>query len=68
MKHLAYLTSKLISNLLPFLYPKKNWSFWLIFRYPSSYIQEDLPEYKSLISKITKSGVNLKLMTDTETA
>ncbi len=56
---------RLIAQLISFL-PCKNLKLWLIFRYPSSFMGEDAKKYKLWLSKIEKSKVHLKLITDTD--
>lgn len=56
---------RLITNLLTFL-PKKNLSLWLLYRYPSTFMQNELELYKACHKEIKKKNIYLKLITDSE--
>ena len=56
---------RLFTNLIPIL-PRKHLKVWLVFRYPSSFIKEDLGEYRRLLTVFKKNRVPFKLITDTD--
>lgn len=55
----------LLTHLLYFL-PKKNLQLWLLYRYPSFFMKEDVNVYKKCHEKIVKMGIKLKLIADSD--
>lgn len=56
---------KLLIKLIPFLF-QKDLELWLIFRYPSTFIKDEIAAYANLFNKAKKSNIPLKLLVDTD--